>query len=63
MIRKGTQIIKFEEIDLEKIKQLADKNKRKAGKQDLLELAVEIANKAIDHLDDEDFENLFNLKL
>lgn len=63
MIGKGTQIIKFEEIELQKLKELADKNKRKAGKQDLLELAVEIANKSIIHLDDEDFENLFNLKL
>lgn len=59
----GTSKVDFADMDLTKLKELARKNKRKMFKQGYLELAVEIANKAIDHLDEEDFENLFNLKL
>jgi hypothetical protein len=59
----GTSKVDFTDMDLTKLKELAKKNKRKMFKQGYLELAVEIANKAIENLDSEDFENVFNLKL
>lgn len=55
--------IEFSEYSLENLKKIAKENKRPhKTKQDLNDLAHEIANAAIQKISSESFENIFNLK-
>jgi hypothetical protein len=55
-------LIDFEPLFMDEIKVIAIKNGRKLTNQSYIELAVEIVNGVIRHLDSDDFENVTNLK-
>lgn len=57
----GKNLIEFQDFKLDNLKQVALKNKRKINNQSLIELAVEIANNSIQHLDSLSFENVTTL--
>ena len=57
-------VIEFDNLDMEVIKKIAQKNSRPYKlRQDLINLQNEIVVKCINLLDDESFENITNLKL
>lgn len=60
---KERSIISFELIDSIQIEKIAKLNNRKLSKQGLTELAFEIANKSINSLDEESFNQIINLKI
>jgi hypothetical protein len=58
-----TNRIQLDDIKMWKLKVLASKNERSTLNQHIVDLAFEIAFKAMDNLDEESFENVTGMKL
>ena len=57
----GKNLIEFEHLQLEKLKEIAFKNKLKMNNQSIVNLAVSIANNSIQYLECEDFKQINSL--
>ena len=62
-IKMKTNRIQLDDIKMWKLKALASKNERSTFNQHIVDLAFEIAFKAMDNLDEESFKNVTGLKL
>jgi hypothetical protein len=59
----GKNLIEFDNFQLEKLKEIAFKNKLKLSNQSYVDLAVSISTSIIQHLDAESFEQITSFKL
>lgn len=59
----GKNLIEFDNLQLEKLKEIAFKNKLKLSNQSYVDLAVSISTSVIQYLDTESFEQITSFKL